>query len=223
MIGLFDVHKLYREGKREVRALNGISLEIDSQQFVAIMGPSGSGKSTLLHVMAGLEWPSRGKVVVDGRVISEMPDGPLTLFRRRQIGVVFQFFNLLPNLSAIENVMLPWILDGRPRAEGSVRAVSLLEKMGLSHRLHHLPEELSGGENQRVAIARGLIFHPKILLADEPTGNLDSSTGAEILEILREVNQTEQCTVVMVTHNPQAAEYGQRVIYVRDGRLDPGP
>jgi putative ABC transport system ATP-binding protein len=160
--------------------------------------------------------------MVEGRIISQMPDNPVTLFRRRKIGVVFQFFNLLPTLTAVENVMLPLILDGQSRLKAGARAETLLERVGLSGRKGHLPEELSGGENQRLAIARAFVFTPPILLADEPTGNLDSGTGESILELIRLINREEGCTVVMVTHNPRAAGYGGRVIHLRDGLIEEG-
>jgi putative ABC transport system ATP-binding protein len=158
--------------------------------------------------------------MVAGRIISQMPDNPVTLFRRQNIGFIFQFFNLLPTLSALENVMLPLILDRQLRVKVRERAEVLLERVGLSQRGDHLPEELSGGENQRLAIARSLVFSPPILLADEPTGNLDSKTGEAILELIRRINHEEGCTVVMVTHNPGAAEYGDRVIRLRDGLIE---
>ncbi|MFQ5852516.1 MAG: ABC transporter ATP-binding protein [Candidatus Binatia bacterium] len=220
MIRLFNVRKVYRQGKNEITALAGVSLQIREREFAVIMGPSGSGKSTLLHLMGGLDRPTEGEVMVEGRIISQMPDNPVTLFRRQRIGFVFQFFNLLPTLTAVENVMLPLILDGQPRAKASTRAETLLGRVGLSTRKDHLPEELSGGENQRLAIARALVFAPPIFLADEPIGNLDSRTGEAILELIRCINREEGCTVVMVTHNPQAARYGDRVIYLRDGLIE---
>jgi len=185
-----------------------------------IMGPSGSGKSTLLHLLGGLDRPTEGEILIDGRIISQMPDSELTLFRRRRIGFVFQFFNLLSTLTALENVMLPFILDGRPDGSSRPKARALLERVGLGGREDHLPEELSGGEIQRVAIARALIFDPPILLADEPTGNLDSRTGEEILELIRQVNREEGCTVVMVTHDREAASSGNEFFYLRDGRIE---
>jgi len=222
MIRLFNVRKAYRQGKNEITALAGVSLHIREREFAVIVGPSGSGKSTLLHLMGGLDRPTEGEVMVDGRIISQMPDNPVTLFRRRNIGIVFQFFNLLPTLTAVENVMLPLILDGQPKVKASARAEALLDRVGLSGRNDHLPEELSGGENQRIAIARALVFSPQILLADEPTGNLDSGTGEAVLELVRLINREEGCTVVMVTHNPRAAEYGERVIHLRDGLIEEG-
>ena len=222
MIRLFNVQKVYRQGKNEITALAGVSLHIREREFAVIVGPSGSGKSTLLHLIGGLDRPTEGEVMVDGRIISQMPDNPVTLFRRQNIGIVFQFFNLLPTLTAVENVMLPLILDGQPKVKAIARAEALLDRVGLSGRNDHLPEELSGGENQRIAIARALVFSPQILLADEPTGNLDSGTGEAVLELVRLINREEGCTVVMVTHNPRAAEYGDRVIHLRDGLIEEG-
>jgi len=220
MIRLFNVRKVYSQGKNEVCALMGVSLNIPEGEFAVIMGPSGSGKSTLLHLMAGLDQPTEGEVMVAGRIISQMSDNPVTLFRRQNIGFIFQFFNLLPTLTALENVMLPLILDKQLRAKSRERAEVLLGWVGLSARKDHLPEELSGGENQRLAIARSLVFSPPILLADEPTGNLDSKTGEAILELIRRINREEGCTVVMVTHNSAAAGYGDRVIHLSDGLID---
>jgi len=220
MIRVIDVHKSYSRGKSEIHALAGVSLEIPKGKFAVIMGPSGSGKSTLLHLLGGLDRPTRGEILLDGRIISQMPDDELTLVRRRKIGFVFQFFNLLSTLTALENVLLPLILDGRPAGSGRERARALLERVGLGARGDHLPEELSGGEIQRVAIARALVFDPPILLADEPTGNLDSRTGEEILDLIRRVNREEGCTVVMVTHDREAASLGDEFFYLKDGALE---
>lgn len=222
MIRSIDVHKLYKQGRNEVKALAGVSLDIQKGEFTAIMGPSGSGKSTLLHLIGGLDRPTQGEVLVEGRIISQMPDDEVTLFRRTKIGFVFQFFNLLPTLTAVENVMLPLVLDGQPTAQTDARAQMLLERVGLEARKDHLPEELSGGEMQRLAIARALAFNPPILLADEPTGNLDSKSGGAILQLIRRINQEEGCTVVMVTHNREAAGYGDRIIHLRDGIIEEG-
>jgi putative ABC transport system ATP-binding protein len=217
MIQLINVHKVYRQGATEITALAGVSLEVSKGEFAVIMGPSGSGKSTLLHLIGGLDQPNRGDVLVDGRLISQLSDDQLTLFRRASVGFVFQFFNLLPTLSAVENVMLPLILDAQARSQASSRAERILERVGLAERKNHLPEELSGGEIQRLAVARALAFNPSILLADEPTGNLDSKTGAQVLELIREVNRQQGCTVVMVTHDKEAAGFGDRVIQLKDG------
>jgi putative ABC transport system ATP-binding protein len=222
MIRLIDVHKTFTQGATDVTALAGVSLQISKGEFVAIMGPSGSGKSTLLHLIGGLDRPTRGDVVVDGKIISQMADDDVTLFRRVKIGFIFQFFNLLPTLTAIENVALPLILDGQTEAEARSRSESLLERVGMSPRRNHLPEELSGGEIQRLAIARAFVFRPPILLADEPTGNLDSKTGGAILQMMRDINRQEDATVVMVTHDREAAASGDRVIRLKDGLLDEG-
>lgn len=219
MIRLIDVYKSYKQGRNEITVLSGVSLDIRKGEFAAIMGPSGSGKSTLLHLIGGLDWPSRGEVLVDGRIISQMPDDQITLLRRNKIGFIFQFFNLLPTLTALENVMLPLILDKQPKAQVDSRSELLLKRVGLESRYDHLPEELSGGEIQRLAIARALVFNPPILLADEPTGNLDSKTGESILDLMSQINREENCTVVMVTHNHEAAGYGDRIIHLRDGRI----
>lgn len=220
MIRLINVHKLYHQGRNEITALAGVSLDIARGEFAVIMGPSGSGKSTLLHLIGGLDRPTEGELLVDGKIISQMADDAVTLFRRARIGVVFQFFNLLPTLTALENVMLPLILDGRAGPKSRLRAEALLQRVGLESRRDHLPEELSGGEMQRLAIARALAFAPPILLADEPTGNLDSRSGEEVLKLLLQISREEGCTVVMVTHNREAAGYGDRVIRLRDGLIE---
>ena len=220
MIRCIDLCKVYRQGDNEIAALADVSLEIPRGAFAVVMGPSGSGKSTLLQLIGGLDRPSGGEILVDGRLIGQMADDEVTLFRRTHIGFVFQFFNLLPTLTALENVTLPFVLDGRSKAEADRRAAMLLAKVGLEARRHHLPEEMSGGEIQRVAIARALAFNPPLLLADEPTGNLDSKTGQAILTLLRQINREEDCTIVMVTHSQEAASYGDRTILVRDGRIE---
>jgi putative ABC transport system ATP-binding protein len=219
MIRCIDVRKVYRQGNNEIIALDGVSLDIAKGEFAVVMGPSGSGKSTLLHLVGGLERPTRGDVTVDGKVISQMDDDQVTLFRRAKIGFIFQFFNLLPTLTAIENVALPALLDGGTERQARAKSEALLERVGLSNRHSHLPEELSGGEIQRLAIARALVFRPPILLADEPTGNLDSKTGGTILQLMRDINREEASTVVMVTHDRAAASVGDRVIHLKDGIL----
>ena len=217
MIRCLDVRKVFKQGENEIIALAGISLDIAKGSFAVIMGPSGSGKSTLLHLIGGLDRPSSGELLVDNRLVGQMADDQVTLFRRKKIGFVFQFFNLLPSLTALENVALPLVLDGRARLDAESRAAVLLKKVGLETRKEHLPEELSGGEIQRVAMARGLVFDPPILLADEPTGNLDSKNGNAILSLLRQISKEDGCTVVMVTHSEEAAAFGDRRIYLRDG------
>ena len=223
MIRCIDVRKIYRQGENDVTALAGVSLDIAKGSFVTVMGPSGSGKSTLLHLIGGLDRPSSGELLIDNRLLGQMIDDEVTLFRRTKIGFVFQFYNLLPTLTALENVTLPFVLDGVSKGEADRKAQLLLEKVGLEQRKHHLPEELSGGEIQRVAMARGLAFDPPILLADEPTGNLDSKSGDAILLLLRRINREQGCTVVMVTHSQEAASYGDRIIFLRDGKVEKTP
>lgn len=220
MIRCLDVRKVFKQGENEITALAGITMDIAQGSFAVIMGPSGSGKSTLLHLIGGLDRPSSGDLLVDGRLIGQMADDQVTLFRRNKIGFVFQFFNLLPTLTALENVGLPLVLDGRSKSEAENQAQALLKKVGLEQRKRHLPEELSGGEIQRVAMARALAFNPPLLLADEPTGNLDSNNGNAVLSLLRQISKEEGCTVVMVTHSEEAARYGDRRIYLRDGRIE---
>jgi putative ABC transport system ATP-binding protein len=220
MIRCIDVCKVYRHGENEITALADVSLDIAKGEFAVIMGPSGSGKSTLLHLIGGLDRPSDGKLLVDQRLIGQMADDQVTLFRRTKIGFVFQFFNLRPTLTALENIALPLVLDGRSKQEADKRAKTLLHEVALEERKDHLPEEMSGGEVQRIAIARALAFSPPILLADEPTGNLDSRTGESILSLLRQINRENGCTIVMVTHSEEAARYGNRTIFLRDGRVE---
>lgn len=209
--------KVYGEDATAVRALRGIDLTVPQGEFVAIMGPSGSGKSTLLHLIGALERPTEGHITVDGQRLDALNDRQLTRLRRDHLGFVFQFFNLLPSLSAAENVYLPALIAGRRDPELRRRALTLLQRVGLADRAEHLPAELSGGEQQRVSIARALMLQPKLLLADEPTGNLDSNAGDEVLELLRDVNREEGRTIVMVTHDPAAAALTDRIIFLRDG------
>jgi putative ABC transport system ATP-binding protein len=223
-----DLSRVYGEGETEVRALDGVTLRIERGEMVAIMGPSGSGKSTLLHLLGALETPSGGTIAVAGRRFETLGDHELTLLRRETIGFVFQFFNLLPALTAEENVILPALISGRRDAATRSRAAELLARVGLGGRKAHLPSELSGGEQQRVSIARALLLEPELVLADEPTGNLDTRSSAEILALLAELNRAEGHTIVMVTHDPAAAATAQRVIFLRDGRVageleDPDP
>jgi len=215
-----DVRKVYLQGTREVAALDGVSLRIDSGGFTCLMGPSGSGKSTFLHLAGGLDLPSSGDVMIEGQSTRAWNDDALTLLRRRRLGFVFQFFNLIPSLTVAENVALPLLLEGVSGAEISRRVEPLLERVGLAGRSGHAPAGLSGGEMQRTAIARALVADPAIVLADEPTGNLDRATGRGILEILHAVAKRDGRTVVVVTHDPGAAEFADRVVRLRDGRIE---
>jgi putative ABC transport system ATP-binding protein len=218
VIDLDRVSKQF-DGKRRVTALDAVSLTIPAGQMVSIIGPSGSGKSTLLNLIGGLDRPSSGQVRIDGAPLSGMSDDELTKVRRDKIGFIFQFFNLLPTLSCLENVGLPLHLRGWTRRKVDARARELLDLVQLGHRLQHLPDELSGGERQRVAIARALSIYPPILLADEPTGNLDTQTGGEILALVRDLHARLGSTVVIVTHDMTVAESCARTIALRDGRV----
>ncbi len=213
-----EVYKIYRRGDQEVRALDGVSLTVENGEFLAIVGQSGSGKSTLMNVLGCLDTPSSGRYLLEGADVSAMSDRTLSEIRNRRIGFVFQSFQLIPGLDALENVELPLLYRGLPREERRRLAADCLERVGLGSRLHHRPAEMSGGQQQRVAIARAIAAKPPILLADEPTGNLDSASGREILDILRELN-AEGRTVLLITHDPRIAEAAQRRIHIRDGRI----
>ena len=217
MLVVRDLHKSIRNGARMVDILKGIDFAIPRGQFAAIMGSSGSGKSTLLGLLAGLDTPSSGDVFVNGTAISYLPEDKLAQVRGRSIGFVFQSYQLIPTLTALENVLLPYELNADNMADGKARALSLLESVGLSDRLDHYPVQLSGGEQQRVALARAFVLRPPIVLADEPTGNLDSANGAHILELLLNLNKTEGTTLVLVTHDPVLATYADRRIVLKDG------
>lgn len=211
--------KQYNLGNITVDALAGVDLVVEKGEFVALMGPSGSGKSTLLHLLGGLDKPSDGEVTLAGQRLSLLDDNQVTLVRRRNVGFVFQFFNLLPILTAEENVALPLTIDGKDFRKYQDRIDQLLELVGLTERRRHRPDQLSGGEQQRVSIARALITEPAIVLADEPTGNLDSKTGASIMELLRRSCDELGQTIVVVTHDPRAATYADRVVFLQDGRI----
>lgn len=217
LIELRSVAKTYRKGGETVDAVAGIDLRVQERGMVAIVGPSGSGKSTLLHMIGAMDRPTRGEVVVAGQGVNGLSSGDLTRFRRKTVGFVFQTFNLIPNLTAQENVALPMEFNGISASERSARAKALLERFQLDHRLKHRPAELSGGEMQRVAIARAVANEPRLVLADEPTGNLDSRSGQLIYELLQEISRER--TVIVVTHAEDLARLADRVVHIRDGRL----
>ena len=212
-----DLRKVYGSGDTEVRALDGVNLAVEKGEFVAVVGTSGSGKSTLLHMLGGLDRPTSGTVTVDGRELSAMRDEELTIFRRRKIGFVFQNYNLVPVLNVYENIVLPIQLDGKAPDKGYVDQI--IETLGLGNKLQNLPNNLSGGQQQRVAIARALAAKPAIILADEPTGNLDSATSLDVMGLLKVTAQKFSQTIVMITHNEELAQMADRIIRIEDGRI----
>ncbi|MET8774708.1 ABC transporter ATP-binding protein [Nocardia sp. NPDC004654] len=218
MLELSDIVKQYRVGEQTVRALDGVSLRIEGGEFTSIIGPSGSGKSTLLHLLGALDSPDAGSIRFQGEEIGALKEEQQSEFRRHRVGFIFQFFNLLPTLTAWENVAIPKLLDGTGLRKAKPQALELLDRVGLGDRAAHRPAELSGGQMQRVAVARALIMNPPLILADEPTGNLDSKTGASILELLGDIARNGN-SVVMVTHDMGAVEYCDRVITLRDGKI----
>jgi len=219
IIKLENVWKIYQLGKMELPVLKGIDLDISRGAFVVILGPSGSGKSTMLNMVGCLDLPTRGKVFLDGQDISKMSEDELAQVRGKKIGFVFQQFNLLQNLSALENVMIPMIFQGKSEKERIKRAKFLLASLGLEDRMNHKPMELSGGEQQRIAIVRALSNDPEIVVADEPTGNLDSTTGKKIMDILIDLHKNEKKTIIVVTHDPTIANYSNQVVHIKDGQL----
>jgi len=218
MVEVTNLSKRY-EGKRTVHALRDVSFRVEKGEMIATMGPSGSGKSTLLNIIGGLDRPSEGSVIIDGRDTTGLNDDDLTRLRREKIGFIFQFFNLLPTLTAQENVALPLYLTGAGGKEARARALEMLERAGLGDRTEHLPDELSGGEQQRVAMARALILSPPLILADEPTGNLDSKNGQEVLALFKRLQSRFGTTVIMVTHDAKAAACCDRILNMQDGQL----
>jgi putative ABC transport system ATP-binding protein len=220
MMELREVTKVYQQGRRTVHAVRGVSMAVAAGEYVSIMGPSGSGKSTLMHLLGALDTPTTGRVFFGGRDLQAMSDRERSLLRRTRVGFVFQFFNLLPTLTAAENVALPLLLASRGRKESRRAALAALERVGLTDRADHFPEEMSGGEMQRVAVARALVTEPEAILCDEPTGNLDSANSKEILSLLRSLPEAGTRAVVMVTHDPNAAAYADRVVHIRDGLLE---
>ena len=222
IIKLKDVQKIYQLGEVEVQALRDIDLRIKKEEFIAIMGPSGSGKSTLLHMIGCLDRPTKGNIHLDGTDISKLNDSKLARLRGKKIGFVFQFFNLYSTLNARENVELPMLILERDKKEREIKSSKLLKAVGLESRADHLPSQLSGGERQRVAISRALANDPPLLLADEPTGNLDTKTGEEIMKFLDKLQEEEKVTVVMVTHESHIAKYAERIIRLKDGKIVDG-
>jgi putative ABC transport system ATP-binding protein len=220
LLQIRDLHKAYILDGVTIQALRGINLNVEPGEFVAIMGPSGSGKSTLMHILGCLDVPDAGDYHLNGQDITRMDSNQLAALRNREIGFVFQNFNLLPRTSALENVETPLIYAGVGKRERRQQARAALERMGLGDRLDHLPNQLSGGQAQRVAIARALVTRPSLLLADEPTGNVDTATSTEIMALLDELNQQENLTIVLITHEPEVAEHAQRQLFLRDGQLE---
>jgi len=220
VLSVSNVRKTYSGGESPVEAVRGVSLELPEGDFVALMGPSGCGKSTLLHLCGAMDRPTSGRVMIDNVDIGSLGDDRLTAFRRRRIGFVFQFFNLLPTLTVMENIALPLMLDGSDSAEGERKARDLAQRVGLDHRLGHYPQQLSGGEMQRAAIARAVIHQPALLVADEPTGNLDSDNGSRVLQLLSELNRELGLTILMATHSEETAAAAAASVRMRDGRIE---
>ena len=219
MVSLKEVTRYYSEGARVVHAVDGISLEIAPHEFVAVSGPSGCGKSTLMHLIAGLDKPTSGEIVVGGIAVHEADDDALTEFRRHRLGLVFQFFNLLPTMNVLENVRFPLVLQGVPIAESETRARAVLELVGLGERADHFVHQLSGGEQQRTAIARALVHRPSLLIADEPTGNLDSGSAETVTQLLRKIAGEKLTTLIVVTHSAEMARQASRTVEMRDGKI----
>src|SRR5512136_2962555 len=214
-----DVCKQYKQSQQiTVNALSHVDLRVERGEFVAIMGPSGSGKSTLLHLLGGMDRPSSGEIILDGQRMSTLGERELTLLRRRKVGFIFQFFNLIPTLDVEENVLLPVLIDGKDKKQYMSKLDELLNLVGLDGRRRHRPSQLSGGEQQRVSIARALIAEPNIILADEPTGNLDSAMGLEIIQLLKRLSMDYQQAIVTVTHDPRVADHAHRIVHLRDGQ-----
>jgi putative ABC transport system ATP-binding protein len=220
VIRLEQVTRVYPRGGVDVRAIDGITLTIPTGEFVALMGPSGCGKTTLINLIGAIDRPTSGGVWLDEERLDLLSDDRLTRLRRTNIGIVYQFFNLLPTLSASENIGLPLLLYGLPAREIAARVARQLEQVGLAHRAHHWPHELSGGEQQRVAIARAIVAEPRVVLADEPTGNLDSVAGGAVLDVLRELNREHRQTIVLATHSAEAARRAGRIVHLRDGKVE---
>jgi putative ABC transport system ATP-binding protein len=219
IISVENLRKIYRVGDVDVHALRGVDLDVPTGEFLAVVGPSGSGKSTLFHILGGLTSPTSGTVTIDGENLADLTDLGRTRLRRSKVGFVFQKYNLLPTLTAMDNILMARHFGGKNGEPLSTAFQDLLKLLGIHHRLHHKPRALSGGEQQRVAIARSLVNHPAILLADEPTGNLDTENSDRVLSVLRDLNEKMGQTILMITHNPEAAAYGHRTVTMRDGRI----
>ena len=219
MLEAQDLHKVYKNGKINLEAVKGINLKVNRAEIVSIIGPSGAGKSTLLHLLGGLDEPSKGKITFEGKDLYGISEGQRARLRNKRIGFVFQFYHLLPEFSALENVMLPALIDSTSYAQAKEKARELLRLVGLERRIEHKPSQLSGGEQQRVAIARALINDPDIIFCDEPTGNLDTERGGQIVELLRKLNEDEKKTLVIVSHEEKIAKMANRIIHIRDGSL----
>jgi putative ABC transport system ATP-binding protein len=220
LLSVEQVEKTYDTGQRSVAALRGVSLQIEAGEFVALMGPSGCGKSTLLHLIGGMDRPTRGRILCGGVALDALSETELAHFRRRRVGFVFQFFNLLPTLTVVENVALPLLLDGVDEGSAQERANRILERVALSGRVTHFPATLSGGEMQRAAVARAIVAQPELVLADEPTGSLDSANGAQVMQLLVELNRELQVTIILATHAEEAARYAKRLIRLHDGLIE---
>jgi putative ABC transport system ATP-binding protein len=216
-IQVSDLYKIYKMGNQEVRALDGVSLQLEEGSFNVLMGPSGSGKSTLLYLVGGLDWPTSGHIVVDGEQIDQMDENQLAQYRREKLGFIFQSFNLITSMTAVANVAFPLRFSGIKKAERTKRALDLLQRMGLGDRVHHKPTELSGGQQQRVAVSRALVNNPNVILADEPTGNLDTTSGTIIMDLLKEL-RNEGKTILVATHDPRMLQYATNAIYLIDGK-----
>jgi putative ABC transport system ATP-binding protein len=219
VIWIRDLHKIYKMGTNEVHALDGVSVAVRRGEILSIMGPSGSGKSTLMNILGCLDQPTRGYYALDGKDVSKMSDDELAAVRNRKVGFVFQSFNLLPRTTALDNVILPLVYAGTSLRQRRERAEEVLEAVGLGDRLDHMPNELSGGQQQRVAIARALVNEPAIILADEPTGNLDSRSGEEVMAILQSLNRDRGITILLVSHDPRISHHGERIIHLFDGKV----
>jgi putative ABC transport system ATP-binding protein len=217
-ITIRDLKRSFKLGDTLVRAVDGLDVDVTEGEFLCLMGPSGSGKTTLLNMIGGLDRPTEGVITVNGQTITELDENALAVYRRQQVGFVFQSFNLIATMNALENVKFPMIFAGVPEGERDERATALLEAVGLGHRMHHKPTEMSGGEQQRVSLARSMVNRPRILLGDEPTGNLDTRTGTEIMEIIQRLNQQGH-TIIIVTHDPRVSNYATRTVHMLDGQI----